>query len=99
MLWNTNIGMMKMKDKIFNNLINYSLEDVYDILYKNRPNKNNIMYDDWVVLENELREELLNSDERPNECVRLINNVISFLKEDWSHRYEENRREIERQSK
>lgn len=87
------------KDKIFDNLINYSLEDVYDILYKNRPNKNNIMYSDWVVLENELREELLNGDERPNECVRLINNVISFLKEDWSHRYEENRREIERQSK
>lgn len=87
------------KDKIFDTLINYSLEDVYFILYKNRPNKNDIMYDDWVVLEKELREELLNSDEHPNECARLINNVISFLKEDWSHRYEENSREIERQIK
>lgn len=84
------------KDKIFDNLINYSLEDVYAILYKNRPNKNNIMYDDWVVLENELREELLNEDERPNEYVRLIKNVISFLKEDWSHHYEESNREVKR---
>ena len=100
MIWNTNIGMIKMKDKIFNDLIDYSLEDVYNILYRNKPKKNSKLYGKWEFLEYCVRCELLLSDERTHECTELIKEVIAYLKEDWEcKQYEENRIEIERQSK
>ncbi len=46
----------------------YSLEDFYNILYRNKPHKNNKIYPKWDYLESIAYEELLDE-------------IIEFLKE------------------
>lgn len=58
----------------------YSLEDWYNILYRNEPSKKAKIHNDWSILESITYEELLEENERPNECIYLINKIIIFLK-------------------
>lgn len=59
---------------------NYSLEDFYNILYRNQPHRNSKKYKDWDYLESIAYEELLIEDERPNECELIIDKIIEYLK-------------------
>ena len=86
--------MIKDKEELFEVLLDYSLEDVYNVLYRNRPKKKSKQYSKWEFLEYCVRCELLLSDERPHECTELIKEVIAYLKEEWEcKQYEENNRE------
>lgn len=60
---------------------NNTLEDFYNILCRNKPHKNSKMYSTWNYLESTAYEELLNEEEHPSECERIINEIIEFLKE------------------
>lgn len=53
-----------------------SLEDFYNILCRNKPHRNDKMYKEWDFLESITYEELLNE----NECDKLIDEIIIFLK-------------------
>lgn len=68
------------KDKIFEELRNASLEDVYYYLCKNEPSKKSKIHKEWDYLESIAYEELLIEDERPNECTKIINEIVEFLK-------------------
>lgn len=68
-----------MKTKIFDELRTQSLEDVYHYLCKNEPSKHSKIYNEWDYLESIAYEELLIEDERPNECTKIINDIINFL--------------------
>lgn len=71
------------KDKIFEELRNASLEDVYYYLCKNKPSKKAKIHKEWDYLESIAYEELLIEDERPNECTKIINEIVEFLKEQY----------------
>lgn len=78
-----------MKNKIFDELKEKSLEDVYYYLYKNEPNKNSKLYDEWEYLKIIVYEELLIEEERPKQCEELIDEVVEFLKKQWKVRSDE----------
>lgn len=59
----------------------YSLEDFYNILYRNRPNKKSKIYIKWDYLESIAYEELLDENENIKECNKIIDEIIEFLKE------------------
>lgn len=59
----------------------YSLEDFYNILYRNKPHKNNKIYPKWDYLESIAYEELLDENEHISECNSIIDEIIEFLKE------------------
>lgn len=71
------------KDKIFEELSNASLEDVYYYLCKNEPSKKSKIRKEWDYLESIAYEELLIKDERPNECTKIINEIVDFLKKQY----------------
>ena len=60
---------------------NYSLEDFYNILCRNKPNKNNKLFSKWDYLESIAYEELLDENEHILECNNIIDEIIEFLKE------------------
>lgn len=72
-----------MKDKIFEELRNASLEDAYYYLCKNEPSKKSKIHKEWDYLESIAYEELLLEDERPNECTKIINEIVDYLERDW----------------
>lgn len=74
------------KDKIFEELRNASLEDAYYYLCKNEPSKKAKIHKEWDYLESIAYEELLIEDERPNECTKIINEIVEFLKEQYKRR-------------
>ena len=59
----------------------YSLEDFYNILCRNKPNKNNKLFSKWDYLESIAYEELLDENEHISECNIIIDEIIEFLKE------------------
>lgn len=59
---------------------NNSLEDFYNILYRNRPHKNSKKYKEWDYLESIAYEELLNENENTQECNKIIDGIIEYLK-------------------
>lgn len=59
----------------------YSLEDFFNIIERNKPNKNNKLYNEWISLYQDIVEELDKEEERPKECEILIDEAIEFLKE------------------
>lgn len=59
---------------------NYSLEDFYNILYRNKPHRKSKKYKEWDYLESIAYEELLIENERPNECEKIIDEIIEYLK-------------------
>lgn len=59
----------------------YTLEDWYNILCRNRPSKNSKLYLMWDYLENETYEELLDENENPSKCNVIIDEIIEFLEE------------------
>lgn len=59
----------------------YSLEDFYNILYRNKPHRKSKKYIKWDYLESIAYEELLNENENIIECNRIIDEIIEFLKE------------------
>lgn len=68
-----NIDWDKLKES-------YSLEDFYNILYRNKPNKNNKLFSEWDYLESITYEELLDENEHISECNSIIDEIIEFLK-------------------
>lgn len=60
---------------------NNSLEDMYNILCRNEPTKKTKKHEQWDYLESITYEELLNENERPLECERIIDEIIEYLKE------------------
>ncbi|MEI3530108.1 MAG: hypothetical protein V8Q75_03410 [Bacilli bacterium] len=58
---------------------NYSLEDWYNILERNKPHRNSKKYKEWDYLESIAYEELLIENERPNECEKIIDEIIEYL--------------------
>ncbi len=58
----------------------YSLEDFYNILCRNKPNKNNKLFSEWDYLESIVYEELLDENEHILKCDELIDEIINFLK-------------------
>ena len=61
--------------------LEHTLEDWYNILYRNRPHKNSKSYQQWDYLESIAYEELLIEEERPKECEKIIDEIIKYLKE------------------
>lgn len=59
----------------------YSLEDFYNILCRNKPHRNNKLYTRWDYLESITYEELLNENESIEVCNNIIDEIIEFLKE------------------
>lgn len=59
----------------------YSLEDFYNILCRNKPNRKSKIYIKWDYLESITYEELLNENENVKECNKIIDEIIEFLKE------------------
>lgn len=57
-----------------------SLEDFYNILYRNKPHKNSKMYKKWDYLESIAYEELLDKNENIKICNKIIDEIIEFLK-------------------
>lgn len=51
---------------------NNSLEDFYNILCRNKPHRNSKLFEKWDYLESITYEELLNYDERFNECENIF---------------------------
>ena len=77
-----------MKDKIFEELREKSLEDVYYYLCKNEPSKKSKIHNEWDYLESIAYEELLIEEERPNECSKIINEIVDFLEKQWGRKKE-----------
>ena len=73
---------MENKLKMLEELKNESLEDCYYYLCKAIPNKNAKRFKQWNYLESVAYEELLNEEENPNECTKIINLIVDYLKED-----------------
>lgn len=61
---------------------NNTLEDFYNILYKNKPHRNSKKYKEWDYLESIAYEELLNNNENIKKCDKIINNIIEYLKKE-----------------
>ncbi len=59
---------------------NYSLEDFYNILYRNKPHRNSKLYKEWNYLESIAYEELLDENENFEKCSKIIDEIIKFLK-------------------
>jgi len=59
----------------------YSLEDFYNILCRNKPNRKSKIYMKWDYLESITYEELLDENENVKECNKIIDEIIEFLKE------------------
>lgn len=59
----------------------YSLEDFYNILCRNKPNRKSKIYMKWDYLESITYEELLDENENIKECNKIIDEIIEFLKE------------------
>lgn len=59
----------------------YTLEDWYNILYRNKPSKNSKLYLMWDYLESVAYEELLDENENPLKCNDIIDEIIEYLKE------------------
>lgn len=59
---------------------NNSLEDFYNMLCRNRPHKNSKKYKEWDLLESLAYEKLLNDNEDTQECDKIIDNIIEYLK-------------------
>ena len=59
----------------------YSLEDFYNILCRNKPNRKSKIYIKWDYLESITYEELLDENENVKECNKIIDEIIEFLKE------------------
>lgn len=59
----------------------YSLEDFYNILCRNKPNRKSKIYMKWDYLESITYEELLDKNENVKECNKIIDEIIEFLKE------------------
>lgn len=57
-----------------------TLEDFYNILYRNKPHHRSKLYEQWNYLESIAYEELLEEDEHPCECEKIIDEIIEFLK-------------------
>lgn len=70
-------------NKGFDELREQSLEDVYDILWKNKPSIDSDEFDEWSYLENVAHDELLGEEEHPNECSRIINEIVDYLEYNW----------------
>lgn len=75
-----------MTKSVIDTLREQSLEDVYNILCRNEPSKNSKKHNDWDYLESIAYEELLNEEERPNECTKIINEICDYLEKDRKQR-------------
>lgn len=75
-----------MKTKIFDELREQSLEDVYHYLCKNEPSKHSKTHTEWDYLESIAYEELLIEEERPNQCIKIINDIVNFLEKQWQNK-------------
>ena len=65
---------------MFEKLREQTLEDVYNVLCRNEPYKNSKDHREWSYLESIAYEELLIEEERPYECQRIIDEIVTFLK-------------------
>lgn len=68
------------RNDIYEELREQSLEDVYNVLCRNEPSKNSKRHLIWDDLESIAYEELLDEEEHPNECTRIINMIVDYLK-------------------
>lgn len=59
-----------------------TLEDFYNILYRNKPHRNSKKYKEWDFLESVTYEELLNDNENIQRCNILIDKIIEYLKKE-----------------
>ena len=75
--------LSRLHNKGFDELREKSLEDVYDVLWKNKPSIGSDEFDEWNYLENVAYDELLDEEEHPNECNRIINEIVDYLEYDW----------------
>lgn len=74
-----------LHNKGFDELREQSLEDVYNVLYKNRPHRNSKKYKEWSYFESIAYEELLEEDERPHDCTKIINEIVDYLEKEWQY--------------
>ena len=58
----------------------YSLEDFYNLLCKNKPHHKSKLYSKWNYLESIAYEVLLNENENFIECDKIIDEIVEFLK-------------------
>ena len=75
--------LRSLHNKGFDELRGQSLEDVYSILCKNEPSKNSKKHKEWDYLESVAYEELLIEDERPHDCIKIINEIVDYLENNW----------------
>lgn len=75
-------------NKGFDELREQSLEDVYNVLCKNEPSKNSKKHKEWSYLESIAYEELLEEDERPHDCTKIINEIVDYLEKEWKYDYD-----------
>mgnify|MGYP006960473838 CR=1 FL=1 len=59
---------------------NNTLEDFYNILCRNKPHRNSKDFKEWDYLESVTYEELLNDNENIQECNKIIDKIIEYLK-------------------
>lgn len=64
---------------MINKLRESSLEDVYNILCRNEPNKNSKKHIEWSYLESMAYDELLDEEEHPIICIKIINRICDYL--------------------
>lgn len=60
---------------------NYTLEDMLNLLERNKPRKNNKLFIKWENIYYDILDELEKDEEHPSECDSLIEEAINFLKE------------------
>lgn len=59
---------------------NNSLEDFYNILYRNKPHRNSKLYAKWDYLES-ITYEILLDEENESKNEKIIDKIIEFLEE------------------
>ena len=59
---------------------NNTLEDFYNILCRNKPHRNRKRYKEWDYLESIAYEELLDDNENIQECNKIIDEIMNYLK-------------------
>ena len=59
---------------------NNSLEDFYNILYRNKPHRNSKLYSKWDYLES-ITYEILLDEENESKNEKIIDKIIEFLEE------------------
>ncbi len=59
---------------------NNTLEDFYNILCRNKPHRNSKRYKEWDYLESIAYEELLDDNENIQECNKIIDEIMNYLK-------------------